>query len=252
MAVIALPNVYTTPQAVWDVLSTEGVDLRLDDNSLATGQTITCSSTAASGATSIAVTAIQYALLNGTQLEFYGGGMENIVQVQLSAAAAAAATSLSVVAISAAINTGAQAIDSGVNVATGKRLTEACKWATRRVKLYCCGRYDDSMLATAGSVYGWATIIAARWLAKRRAQAAPQGLEADYEEAMEEMKAVQRGELFIEDIPTRTVDWPAFSNVTVDPAYTVRKVRVESVISEPTPTQYPQAVDWNSVWIFEM
>ena len=62
---------------------------------------------------------------------------------------------------------------------------------------------------------------------------------------------VKDGELNIEDIPTRTSEWPFLSNVTIDLAYTVRKVRVEPQISEGTPTQYPQAIDWNSYLLLE-
>ena len=65
------------------------------------------------------------------------------------------------------------------------------------------------------------------------------------------MKLVQASELNIEDIGTRTSGWPFLSNVTIDLSYTVRKVRVETAISEPTQTQYPQAIDWNSYLLFE-
>lgn len=248
---VALPNVYCTNNDVFDYLSAEGVDLRLDDNNLASGQTVTVTADAAAAATSISVSALQYALLKGALLQFDGAGMDAVVQAQLSAAAAVNATSLSVSALSAAINNGATAIDTGVNVATGARLTKATKYATSRVKFYCCGRYDDDDLATTWSANRWCVIIAAQWLCKRRGQSAPMGIESDYAEALEEMKMVKDGTADIEDIAPRTSGWPAFSNVTIDDRYAVRKIRVEQVISEPTPTLYPQAVDWDSAFLIE-
>ena len=67
---------------------------------------------------------------------------------------------------------------------------------------------------------------------------------------MEEMKAVQCGQLEIEDIGTRGVDWPVVTNVIVNPAYDFQRARVQPNISEQTPTAYGQFIDWNSaMWI---
>lgn len=243
---ITLTTLFCSPQDVWDLLSIEGVDLREDDHSLATGQIITTSANAAIGATSISVLATSVALLRGAQLTFDAAGIVTPVTVSLTAAAAVGATSLSVAALDAAINAGAQARDSGVNAATGVRLLVGCRKGTSRVKLYCNARYDDAQLALSGSVCDWATVITSRFLCMRRAQGVPKSIQAQYEEYMDDLRMVQTGQLQIEDIGTRGADWPTISNVIVNPAYDGMRARVQPAFSEQTPTAYNQFVDWNS------
>lgn len=248
---ITLATLFTTPQDVWDTMSVEGVDLRLDDRNLASGQIVEVSADAAAGDTSLSVVALPVALLRGAQLTFDLAGMSVPVTVKLSAAAAVGATSLTVEALSAAVNSGAQARDSGVNAATGARLLVAARKGTSEVKLFCNQRYDDSELVLSGSVFDWATISACRWLCKRRAQGCPKGLESDYRDVVERLKMVQAGQLSIEDIGTRGVDWPTVTNVTVNPAYEIARARVEPSLSEGTPTAYAQFIDWNSAAMLE-
>lgn len=243
---ITLSTLFCTPQDVWDLLSVEGVDLREDDHNLATGQIINVSADAAEGATALSVTATPVALLRGAQLTFDGAGMAIPITAVLTAAAAAGATSLSVTALGSAILQGAQARDSGVNAATGARLAVGARKGTSRVKLFCNQRYDDSQLVLSGSVCDWAATIAARFLCMRRAQGCPKSIQAQYDEVMEDLRMVQSGELAIEGIGTRGVDWPSISNVTVNPAYDGMRARVQPAISEGTPTAYPQYVDYNS------
>lgn len=243
---ITLTTLFTSPQDVWDLLSVEGVDLREDDHSLATGQIIETSAAAAVGATSITVLALPVALLRGAELTFDLAGMTVPVVAKLSAAAAAAATTITVTALATAIPSGAQARDSGVNASTGARLLIGARKGTSKVKLYCNGRYDDSQLVLSGSVCDWATIAAAKFLATRRAQACPKSLQDDYDEAIAEMQMVQAGQLALEDIGTRGTDWPGIVNVTVNPGYDNMRARVQPNISDGTPTNFPQYVDWNS------
>lgn len=243
---ITLSVLFTQPQDVWNLLSVEGVDLRMDDHNLASGQIITLSADAAAGSTALSTAALPVALLRGAILVFDGAGMSAPLQAQLTAAAGQGATSLSVAALPGDFNGGAQARDSGVNAATGQRLIEGCRQGTSRVKLYCNQRYDDSQLVLAGSVLDWATVIAARFLCMRRNQGVPKSIQARYDETMDELKMVQLGQLAIEDCATRGVDWPAMSNVTVVPGYDGMRARVQPAISEQTPTVYGQFIDWNS------
>lgn len=247
---ITLSTLFTSPQDIWDHLSVEGVDLRLDDHNLASGQIITTTADAIIGTTSISVSALPVALLRGSVLTFDNAGMDVPVQVTLNAVANINDTSLTVVPLTTQVNSGATARDSGVNAATGKRLTVAAQRGTSKVKLYCNGRYDDSQLKLSGSVLNWATIVAAKFLCERRAQGCPKSIKAEYDEALEEMKMVMTGQMQLEDCGTRGVDWPAISNVTVNPAYEYNRVRVEPNLSEQTPTAYPQFIDWNSAAYF--
>ncbi len=248
---IVLATLFTSPQDVWDLLSTEGVDLREDDHNLATGQIITTTSDTPAGSTTVAVSALPVALLLGAQLTFDSAGMAVPVAVSLTAVANVGAVVLTVAATTADVPAGAQARDSGVNAATGARLLVGCRKGTSKVKLYCNQRYDDAQLKLSGTVLDWATTAAAKFLCTRRAQGCPKGIMADYEETVEEMRMVQAGQLAIEDIGTRGVDWPTVTNITVNPGYDGMRARVEPNISEQTPTAYNQFIDWSSAALLE-
>lgn len=248
---VTLSTLFCTPQDVWDLLSVEGVDLREDDSNLASGQVIETTAVAAVDATSISVKALPVPLLKGAELTFLQAGMSVPVTAKLSAVAAVNATSISVEALDTAISAGAQARDSGVNAATGARLVVGTRKGTSKVKLYCNQRYDDSQLVLSGTVLDWSVICAAKFLCTRRAQGCPKSIQADYDEAIEEMNMVAAGQLHIEDIGTRGADWPTVTNVTVNPAYSKMRARVQPNISEQTPTHYHQYIDWNSALTFE-
>jgi hypothetical protein len=248
---ITLTTLFTTPADVWDVLSVEGVDLREDDHNLATGQSVLAVADALVNATAISVQALVQPLLRGAQLTFDGAGMPSPATATLTTVGNIGDIALTVNPLTTQINAGATARDSGVNVATGARLNVGCRKGTSKVKLYCNAAYDDSQLKLSGTVLDWATICAARFLAKRRAQPCPKGIEDDYQEAIDEMRQVQSGQLRIEDIGTRGVDWPAMSNVIVNPGYDVVRARVIQQISEQTPTAYNQWPDWASYSVLE-
>lgn len=243
---------YAMPSDLYDYLGTEGVQLRLDDHQLATGQTVMLMSTAVLGATTIPVTALQFPLLAGSMLEFDGGGTPSVVQAVLSTVAMVGATSLTVLPLLTQIEAYAQAQDNGVNLATGYRLLKACYYGTATVNDYCLTRYDVNVLQTSWTVNRWATCLAARWVASRRGNAPPNSILEDVKEAMAELKQVKMGTMAISGCGTRTAGWPFFSNVRVDIGYDYARTRVEPNISEGTPTQYAQYVDWNSLLCIEL
>jgi len=243
-----LAYLFTTPSDIYDMIGTAAAQLRLDDMNVASGQTVRTTADAAVAATTVSVAALEYAMLRGTVLVFQQAQMDAPVQAILTAAAGTGATSLTVIPLGTAVPSGAEARDNGTNVWLNGLMPKACKYATARVMSYASQRYNTSDLVNSWTVNQWATVIACRWLAKRLFQAAPAGIESDYEEAMEELKAVKAGKLNIDDVPTRTASWPSFSNVTLDDRFNIRKVRVEPVISDNVPTQYPQSVDWLSLW----
>lgn len=246
-----LTNLYALPQDIYDLIGTEGGQLRLDDHNLATGQVIQIAAAAVEGATALTIEPLQFPLLPGTMLEFDGGNMSAVVEVIVAAFAGAGTTSMAVVALPNAVNEYAQARDSGVNVALGQRLVKACNYGTSQVRLYCLSRYNDSQLAQSWTVNRWATNLGARWLCHRRGMTAPKVLEDDCKENIDEMKAVQRGILQIEGIGTRTAGWPFISNMSIVVGYDYARLRVEQPLSEPTITQYGQFVDWNSALCLE-
>lgn len=248
---VTLPNIYTTPADIAALLGSEGVDLSLDDHNMATGQQIQVTVAAIIGATSLSVTALGAPLLPGTVLRFDGGGLANINVVTLTSTGLVGDTSMSIAPLAVAMPALAFAEDSGVTTYLASLLIKAASYATAWVKRYCCNRYDDSVLATSWSVNEWATIYATRWVSMRRKQGCPKSLENEFKRAEKELQQVNAGYLFIEDIGTRTSGWPFFSNTTIDLLYTIQKVRVEPQISEGTPTQYAQLVDWSSIFRIE-
>jgi hypothetical protein len=248
---VTLPNLYTNPNAIFKRWGVEGTQLRLDDANNGSGQTIQVTADAPAGSVTINVAPLEAPLLPGTVLQFDGGGVPQLVQVVLTSTGLVGATSLSVAPLAFDLPPLAYASDSGVTLYLASLLIEAASIATGRVKSYCCGRYDDSQLATAWTVYNWATIIATKWVAERRGQGMTDALAEEYKETMAELKDVRIGNLSIEDIGTRTSGWPFFSNVTVDVRYDYNKIRVEPQMSEGTPTVYPQFIDWNSAFLFQ-
>jgi len=244
---VPLPNLYCSPQDVYDSLGAEGTDLLLDDRNEATGQKVVATQTAALNATTLPIQALTFPILAGSTLQFAGSGSDQI-GVTLSSVARTGDTTLTVNPLSAQVNALASAIDSGANVAAARRLVKACQYGTSEVKFYCCTRYDDSQLVLAWSCNRWATALGARWLARRRRQSASKGIEADAEHALEQMLMVSTGARSIEDIGTRTSGWPYMSNIDVDVRYELGKVRVIPVLSEGTPTQYAQLIDFNSIF----
>ena len=145
--------------------------------------------------------------------------------------------------------------DSGtVEDAESAFLLQARNYATTRVKFYCAIHYDAADLATSWLVNEWATVLAVDWICRRRANPAPECFKellfgdgsANNSGVMGDMKDVRAKAAQIPDIGYRNVDWPAWSNITVDPRYRVRQIRVQRPISERTPTQYPQTVDYSS------
>lgn len=138
-------------------------------------------------------------------------------------------------------------------------LTTLLSYATERVKFYCCPHYDAADLATSWLVNEWATIIATHRLCLRRVNPVPDSVrdlmfgtpETDDRGVLGDLKAVQSQAAQIPDIGYRTVPWPAWSNVTVDPRYRVRQIRVQRPISERTVPNYSQAVDHAAEFFFD-
>lgn len=253
--VLSLSNLYTLPADVSDQLGLDSTQLQLDDDNMATGLTITALANAVIGATAIPVTAIQSYLMAGSCLEFRGAGIPENVPVVLSAYVGVGSTVLPVAPLTAQVNQGGITRDNGINLVEAGRLVKACQYGTAQVNLYCQPRYNQSDLYTnatqRGSVNRWATILAAKWLTSRRGMSPPGAVAQDAKDALEELKGVRYARLNVENIGTRSAGWPFFSNVTVQVGYTTAKARFEPSISEGTPTQYGQYVDWQSVMSYD-
>lgn len=121
--------------------------------------------------------------------------------------------------------------------------TQGINYASSRVNFYCLAKYEASELAKSWLVNEWATIIAARWLCSRRGNSPPESLENLYEQVLEDLKGIRSDEAQIPDIGPRDAAWPAWSNISFDTRYQLRRLRVERPISEQTTPNYPQHRD---------
>lgn len=245
MAPATQATLLCTPNDVMDFMSIAGVELRLDDQNLASGQTVLVVTAASAGATSLAVAALRFPLLKGTVLHFLGGGMEEVVEVALTATAVVGATSLTVAALDDDIPAEANAQDSGVNTALARLLPKACNYGTAEVKLYCGPVYDVSQLALDWNINRWASILSAEWVCRRCLRPYPDSMEKYTELVREQLTQVRYGQLYLPDVPTTTANWPFLDNVSVDFRYWTHKNRVQPTISEATLTQFGQYIDWS-------
>lgn len=119
--------------------------------------------------------------------------------------------------------------------------------ATAKVKRYCLPHYADDQLAQSWLANEWATVLAAHWLCSRRLNAVPDSIQALRDEAIADLEAVHADRIKIPECARRTPDdSPCHSNVNVSPWYRVKQIRVQRSISDRTPTQYPQNIDWPS------
>lgn len=120
------------------------------------------------------------------------------------------------------------------SVAEAAYMAKAIQWATDKCNFYLLSRYADVDLARSWVVNNWCVICAAKWLSSRRGNPIIASVSTAYEEAIEDMKAVHRGDFEVPGIGNRDNQWPLWSNVRVDVTYTLRKIRVERPISERT------------------
>lgn len=151
--------------------------------------------------------------------------------------------------------------DDGSGVVTTDEqayFTRAANWATGQVRFYTCQLYDDADLASSFMVNYWAAVLTALMIAPRRSNPVPDSLRelafgADGRGGvMGDLRQVRDQKQQIPDIGYRSVPWPAWSNIRVDPRYRLRQQRVERPISERTPTQYAQQVDWAAEFSWEI
>lgn len=123
--------------------------------------------------------------------------------------------------------------NSGVSDSTETAyISSAIEWATARCNMFLASRYREQDLATSWAVNNWCIILAAHWLSSRRGNPPPEAIRDLYEEAIEDLKAINAGTFQLNEIGTRGAQWPAWSNVRVDCLAVLRKVRVERYLSE--------------------
>lgn len=235
----ATPDVlFTDYTQVSDLLGASGLSLRLDDN-LGTASKITGTTLA----TPIVVTCAAHGLSTGNVVQVIGTG---------SNSAPTGAEGLWTVTV---ISSSTFSLDGSVGLATGTTgmwfridsstgtIAQAVNVATAWVKRFTQSLYDVADLANSWSVVTWATIKAAHWICARRANPIPTSLNNLYLEAIDELTMVRAQQMQIEDIGYRNEILPSWSNLRIDQRWTIKKMRVETVLSGRMPSQYPQKQD---------
>lgn len=130
-------------------------------------------------------------------------------------------------------------------------ITQAIQYATDRCNFYLLGRYAAARLQQSWIVNNWCVIVAAHWLSMRRGNPPPGSVKALYEEAIEDMKLVQKGAQEVPGIGARGSQWPVWSNVRVEALYSLRKLRVEVQLSEGTQLPERKNPDFGAERIWE-
>lgn len=122
--------------------------------------------------------------------------------------------------------------------------TTIIAWATGRCNFYLLSKYAASELSESWIVNDWCTIVAAYMISCRRGNPPSGALKEMYDQAIEDMKLIQRGEVVLPDTALRNAGWPAWSNITIESSQRLRKARVQRRLSESRSggVDYDQAV----------
>lgn len=123
-----------------------------------------------------------------------------------------------------------------------KPLLDYAKVATATVRRKCIA-YDAAQLARSWSVWNWTTVIYAYWIARRRCNPIPPGLQEAFLETMDELEMIKKGQEFIEDINIALDPTPSWSNLRIDHFYIVSQQRVTRQTSDQRPSTRPQRHD---------
>lgn len=110
----------------------------------------------------------------------------------------------------------------------------ACLDATDYINLYCSLRYNESDMVNNQWVRRQATYLAAYFLSMRRGN--PQRYLSAYERITAVLERINRGELMIPRLPTRSDYAPGVTNYRVDDRFHVNKTRVQPTITSGTDT----------------
>jgi phage gp36-like protein len=120
--------------------------------------------------------------------------------------------------------------------------------ATETINYYCFTHYEPGHLKTSGWINRRAVDLAVYLLSIRRGNTPTASMEKLYKQAIMWLEGVHSAKYEVPGIPVRATQAPAFSNVRIDQRYPVQRIRVETVLSERTPTPYAQPIDWSAAY----
>jgi len=231
---------YTGPVDIAGSLGASGLKLRLDDDGLTAGVI-----TGATNANPIVITSVGHGLNTGNLAQITGvlgndaaNGMWFITRLTVDT------FSIPIAGNGTYVTGGTLA---GILQPEAGWLLNAANIGTATVNRYCQTLYDTADLALSWSVYNWATWIATQWLCIRRGNPIPSSILNAYLETLDNLEMVKSQQMCIEDIGLRNTCMPCWSNVRIDQRWNIKKMRVETVLSDRTHPNFPQKQDFGSV-----
>jgi phage gp36-like protein len=137
-----------------------------------------------------------------------------------------------------------------VQMGSSAALDDAIIRACEEINKYCYKFYSPANLGTSNLVQQWAIELACYYLSQRRGN--PELFAKLYENAIEELKMVLKGEMELPGVPFRRTLSPKWSNIRADILrYRFRVLRVERGTSDQRATTQGQDVDYAEQYSYE-
>lgn len=110
---------------------------------------------------------------------------------------------------------------------------DAIQFAAAQIRNALCSRYESSSLVGNETVREWNMILAARRVCSSRANPIPDTVELRYQEAVEAMRMIGRGDGSLCGVLQKSTNVPTWSNLRVDRRYDRERIRVVKETSSP-------------------
>lgn len=121
----------------------------------------------------------------------------------------------------------------------------AIDYASGRIDFYCLTKYSGAELASNRWCRGIATLLALHYLCRRRLNEVPSSLQTEWEERLEELKAVQKGTAVVPGA-ARSRRPAVVSTPSVDLNRRNNQVRVDPNRSTGVAKDYRRSTDTNA------
>lgn len=138
-----------------------------------------------------------------------------------------------------------------VQAGSDDALDDAITEATEEINKWCYDKYSPAQMARSPLINRFAVRLACYLLSSRRGN--PELFEADYERILDQLQMIHSGDLRIPGILLRRALAPVWSNLTTDPRYQYRVIRVQRKTSSRTPRTYrSQVIDYRESYTYEL
>ncbi len=124
--------------------------------------------------------------------------------------------------------------------------------ATETANFFLYAKYDPSQLVQSNLVNRWTTYLAGYDLCTCRGNPVPESVVVQAEKAEEKLKAIYDGQHFLPGIGLRQNQAPTWDNLSADPRFQFRVIRVERRTSSQEPTRRPTIISYPDAYVFEI